>query len=180
MTWVHWTIVGTICTYIFVFVALFFLSGKKSIGLGQFSRKPAEIEGAVSQRIAPAPFYYKQRTFRFCYGMILTFDKLLLITSVLYSALTAYLILDSMISPSMTVVCLVISAVSSTLKASLGLEKAAKPYIEAVRIMENAILRYEYSNHESSLFRSGSMDNPYQLLLDANEAAEKLISHDYE
>lgn len=180
MIWITWIFILTEIAYLIVFVGLIFSNKKKSIGLGQFARTPEQVEAAVSQRIAPAPFYYKQRTFRLCYGMIQAFDKLLLITSLLYSALTAYLILDATISSGTTVACLVISTVSSTLKASLGLEKMAKPYIDAVRIMENAILHYEYSNPEPASDHNSKDNNPYQILLDANETAEKLISHSWE
>lgn len=188
MNWVAWVIIITIGIYIALFAALLVINKKKSVGLGQFARTPEQVEECVSQRVAPAPFYYKQRTFRMCYGLNHMLDKMLLMTSVVYSALTAYLILDASISVSYTVVCLVFSTTASTLKAALGLGEKAKPYIKAVRIMENAILRYEYSS-ASDLDPNSASDpapqsekqkNPFEILLDANERAEKIIAQDYE
>lgn len=185
MDWVIEILIGTGILYALILLVLFVANCKKSVGLGQFSRTPKQVEDAVSKQIAPAPFYYKQRTFRLCYGTFQALDKLLLVTSIFYSALTAYLILDPDIPAGTTIVCLVISTVASTLKSSLNLDKIAKPYIEAVRILEAAILRYEYSAIDAhtgnftpdSTPPSGEPSNPYDVLLKANDDAERLISH---
>lgn len=152
--------------YAFAFLAFWAINKDLKIGLGQFSRTPEQIEKTVSKRIAPAPFYYKQRTFRISYGLLRTFDTLLLVTSLLYSAITAYLILDKTVMPGETILCLVIATLASTLKGTLRLDRIAIPYIEAVRILEKAILRYEYEPDKS-------LEN----LLAANEEAEVLIQN---
>ncbi len=158
--------------YVLAFMAFFVINKKKDIGLGQFCRTPELVEEQVSKRVAPAPFYYKQRTFRISYGLIRIFDTLLLITSLLYSAITAYLILDSSVTSAETILCLIIATLSSTLKSILRLDRMAAPYIEAVRILEKAILRYEYEPLSSKPEFQG-----ITALLEANEKAEDLIQN---
>ena len=187
MNWPIYVIFGTVASYLLIFLLVVLANSQKGLGLGQFCRTPKELQSTVSKRIAPAPFYNKQRTFRFCYGGLYALDVLLMITSVLFSAITAYLVLDPTVSSSDTVLCLAVSLTATILKATLNLEKRARPYIKAVRILEFAILRYEYSD-------AGSENNPsdphdpspspgapsYQILLEANEAAEQLIAREYE
>lgn len=158
--------------YAFTFCAFWIINKDLKIGLGQFNRTPKQIEKTVSKRIAPAPFYYKQRTFRISYGLLRALDTLLLITSLLYSAITAYLILDSTVTSTETVLCLIIATLSSTLKSTLRLDRMAVPYIEAVRILEKAILRYEYEPASFNKTLFGVED-----LLAANEEAEALIQN---
>lgn len=182
MDWITGVFIGTGGLYVLIFSLLFISYKRRSVGLGMFSRTSNQIEGVNSKRIAPAPFYYKQRIFRWCYFSLHALDKLLLVTSLAYSALTAYLILDSSVESSVSIACLVVSTVTSTLKTTLGLDKMAKPYIAAVRLLEIAILQYEYSD---SAALSDDPETPpnasqYQILLDANAAAERLISQDYE
>lgn len=185
MSWPIYVICGTVIFYFLIFLLVLFVNIKKSIGLGQFCRTPKELQNTVSKRIAPAPFYNKQRTFRFCYGGLYAFDVLLLITSVLFSAITAYLVLDHNVSSRDTVLCLAISLTATILRASLDLEKRARPYIQAVRILEFAILRFEYSDSDAAPQASGDGEpdpnnSPFQILLEANEAAENLIAREYE
>ena len=173
----------TIGLYVLAFAGLSLVSRKVDYGVRQFSRTAEELKLHVSKKVAPAPFYKKQRTFRLCYATIQVFDKLLLLTSLFYSALTAYLILDESVGSGYTVVCLVISTVSSTLKATLNLDKFSSVYIEAVRKIELAILRYEYSDEsvmgysdpKKCLFNK-CQENPFEGLLRANEEAERMIS----
>lgn len=84
MSWPIYVICGTVIFYFLIFLPVLFANIKKSIGLGQFCRTPKDLQNTVSKRVAPAPFYNKQRTFRFCYGGLYAFDILLLITSVLF------------------------------------------------------------------------------------------------
>lgn len=74
----------------FIIMFLFF---RNSIGFGQFNHKASEIETVKPPRIAPAFFYNKQRTFRFCYTAFIAFDTILLISSLFFSTFTAYMIL---------------------------------------------------------------------------------------
>lgn len=174
-SWLVWLTIAVGVIYLLTFFAFFIISKRKKIGLGQFDRTPEQVESQVSKRIAPAPFYYKQRTFRISYGLIRTFDMLLLITSLLYSAITAYLILDTTVTATETILCLILATLSSTLKSVLRLDRMACPYIEAVRILEKAILRYEYEPTSLTQTLFG-----IEGLLEANEKAEDLIQSKYE
>lgn len=178
-------LIGTLVVYAVTLVGFFIIHAIKKHGCAQFGRTSAIVKKQVSSQIAPAPFYRKQQVFRLSYGLLHTLDKLLLITSVIYSALTAYLILDTSAQTSITITFLVISTSSSILKSSLGLDKIARPYIEAVRIMESAILRYEYKTTPVNSDIAQSVDaglcNPdYAILLDASEKAEKTIQSKFE
>ena len=108
--------------YLSILIGIVIIYRAKKIGVRQFGRLPDDIKDKVSPRIAPSPFYEKQRTYRLCYGFTHTMDKLLLVTSVLYSALTAYMVIDDNASQAFTVIFLVISTSTSILKSSLGLE----------------------------------------------------------
>ena len=109
MNWPIYVIFGTVAFYLLIFLLVIFANSRKGLGLGPFCRTQKELQGTVSKRIAPNPFYNKQRTFRFCYGGLYALDVLLMITSVLFSAITAYLVLDPTVSSSDTVLCLAVS-----------------------------------------------------------------------
>lgn len=178
-------LIGTLAIYFVALAVFLIIHAVKRHGCAQFGRTLEAVNKQVSSQIAPAPFYYKQQVFRLSYGLLHTLDKLLLVTSVIYSALTAYLILDASAETSITITFLVISTSSSILKSSLGLDKMARPYIEAVRIMEDAILRYEYKtnaiNFEAAQAVDAGLYNPdYAILLDAAEKAEKTIHAEFE
>ena len=172
----HWSvcviIVNLICwVFLTILLAVSFKAKRKAFSL--YSREYGDIKRNVSLTSAPAPFYNKLRSFRLWYWTVNAYDKALLITSLEFSAITAYLILDPTIisvstgSSPQAVICLVISALTSTLKMTLRLDKVAKPYIDAARIMENAILEFEYGAGQSD-----KMD----ALVKANAEAERLIS----
>lgn len=180
MRWPLYVIFGTVAAYLLTFFLVVLANNRKGLGLGQFCRSQKELQSTVSSRMAPAPFYNKQRTFRLCYGVLYTLDVLLMITSVLFSAITAYLVLDPTVSPGDTVLCLAIALTATLLKASLNLERRARPYIKAVRIMEFAILRYEYGTNDADPQEPDQDPPSIQILLDANEAAEQLIAREYE
>ena len=179
MHWSIYVIIVNLVCWIGLTIILAFSFNIKRKGLEIYSRRYDEINKVVSNYVAPAPFYNKQRSFRLWYWTVNAFDKALLITSLEFSAITAYLILDPSLQSSISettgsspqaVICLVISALTSTLKMTLRLDKVAKPYIDAARIMENAILEYEYC------YETLSPGLRMSKLVQANAEAEKLIS----
>lgn len=179
MHWSLYVIIGNLICWFALTIILICLFNVKRKGLLFNLGIYKDISKTESTDVAPAPFYHKQRIFRLWYWTINTFDKALLITSLEFSTITAYLILDPTLSTvgneiasssPQAVICLVISTLTSTLKMALRLDKVAKPYVDAARIMENAILEYEYCE--------GTVDVNQRLskLVEANAHAEKIIS----
>ena len=111
-------------------------------------------------------FYIKKHTiFRLFFILYSVTHYVLNIISVIFSMVSIYMFLDDDLDPSVQAIFLLIAAISSNLSIGLRFDRIAEGYIQAMRIMENAILNYAIDQKSSGL----------QSLREANDKAEQYI-----
>ncbi len=115
-------------------------------------------------KIAPAIYYDKQMLFRKYYGLLILIHYFFTVMSVFLTTLTIYMVMDSELDDTLRLVVTVLAAVCTNLQMILQFDKMAEAYIVAIRILEDAIIRYEQIE-ETSL----------EVLIEANKKAEDVI-----
>lgn len=106
-------------------------------------KKSEKYQGVINP--VPLDFVYQLRYYRSSYGIIKAVNYFLMILSVVSAAVTLYIAFDPNFVKEDMILWLIISYCSETFRVSLGLESMARPYIQAVRIMNKAILNYKYN-----------------------------------
>lgn len=122
----------------------------------------------IHNRTAPKLYYDKQRLYRFYYGFFIGLHYFFVIASVVFSALTITMVMDIKGVPQ--TVKLIISSlatITNTFQVILRFDKIAIRKLYAVRILEQAIIDFEYND-----------DEDYSILVEANKKAEETIQID--
>ncbi|MBQ3509760.1 MAG: hypothetical protein IJA90_07085 [Peptococcaceae bacterium] len=161
LSWI--VIVAGFLLVIAVIVLAVFGASYKNKELGNAFMKKSE---KPFKRTAPSIYYDKQMIFRKCYGFFIGVHTLLVILSTVLTIITIYMVMDTQLALNIRITVGVLAAASANLQISLRYDKVAEAYIQAMRILEQAILEYEQTENAS-----------YQILLDANRRAEEVIQN---
>lgn len=113
-------------------------------------------------------FFIKKHTiFRFFALGYLIIHYFLNIISVTTSFITVYMVMDDKTEINTQIFFLLTAAITTNLLLGLRLDKISETYAQAMRILENAILKYSIKEEEKIL------------LYEANEKAEQLMGNKF-
>lgn len=157
-----WVIfVGVLVVGIVISICLFFLHFYHQKDLG---KKFFENSEKPFNKKAPEMYYHKQRMFRLCYGFIIGVHYFLVVSSISFTSITIYMVMDNNLDLFIRISISVMAAITTTLQTVLRFDKVGEGYICAMRIIEQAILEYEERR-----------DTDLDVLLQANIEAEQVI-----
>lgn len=157
-----WVIfVGALVVGIVISICLFFLHFYHQKDLG---KKFFENSEKPFNKKAPEMYYHKQRMFRLCYGFFIGVHYFLVVSSISFTSITIYMVMDDNLDLFIRISTSVMAAITTTLQTVLRFDKVGEGYICAMRIIEQAILEYEERR-----------DTDLEVLLQANIEAEQVI-----
>lgn len=157
-----WVIfVGVLVVGIVISICLFFLHFYHQKDLG---KKFFENSEKPFNKKAPEMYYHKQRMFRLCYGFFIGVHYFLVVSSISFTSITIYMVMDNNLDLFIRISISVMAAITTTLQTVLRFDKVGEGYICAMRIIEQAILEYEERR-----------DTDLDVLLQANIEAEQVI-----
>lgn len=157
-----WVIfVGALVVGIVISICLFFLHFYHQKDLG---KKFFENSEKPFNKKAPEMYYHKQRMFRLCYGFFIGVHYFLVVSSISFTSITIYMVMDNNLDLFIRISISVMAAITTTLQTVLRFDKVGEGYICAMRIIEQAILEYEERR-----------DTDLDVLLQANIEAEQVI-----
>ena len=155
--WILTLFVGIL--FVTFIIAIIFFRAFKNKEHGKVLLKDSE-----KTQKAPEFFYSKQRLFRYYYTLFQGIDFLLIVFMTVFSIITIYMVIDNNPDINIRIFCSAASAISAMLKATIRPDKIAQGYIIGVRILENAIIKYELCDNADLCF-----------LISANQEAESKI-----
>lgn len=151
--------------YFFAIIALAFLLIVIGIVIGLNLNKSKYFEGISNNQCPEVDFFIKKHTiFRFFAMAYSIVHYSLNIISTTASFITVYMIMDSSIKLTMQIFFLLTAAIATNLMFGLRMDKISEAYAQAMRILENAILKYCLEK-----------DSQKEILYEANEKAEQYI-----
>ena len=157
-----WVIfVGVLVVGIVISICLFFLHFYHQKDLG---KKFFENSEKPFNKKAPEMYYHKQRMFRLCYGFFIGVHYFLVVSSISFTSITIYMVMDNNLDLFIRISISVMAAITTTVQTVLRFDKVGEGYICAMRIIEQAILEYEERR-----------DTDLDVLLQANIEAEQVI-----
>ena len=157
-----WVIfVGVLVVGIVISICLFFLHFYHQKDLG---KKFFENSEKPFNKKAPEMYYHKQRMFRLCYGFFIGVHYFLVVSSISFTSITIYMVMDNNLDLFIRISISVMAAITTTLQTVLRFDKVGEGYICAMRNIEQAILEYEERR-----------DTDLDVLLQANIEAEQVI-----
>ena len=157
-----WVIfVGVLVVGIVISICLFFLHFYHQKDLG---KKFFENNEKPFNKKAPEMYYHKQRMFRLCYGFFIGVHYFLVVSSISFTSITIYMVMDNNLDLFIRISISVMAAITTTLQTLVRFDKVGEGYICAMRIIEQAILEYEERR-----------DTDLDVLLQANIEAEQVI-----
>ena len=127
------------------------------------------FKDVVKDECPEVRFFIKKHTiFRFFAILYSLIHYSLNVISVTTSFITVYMVMDSDIKVNTQIFFLLTAAITANLVLGLRIDKISEAYMQAMRILEYAIL--EYSLNE---------EKPISLLYEANDKAEQCIGNKF-